>query len=169
VAEARGTRTRWTVRLNRVAAKSRRGLSRGADDRPARAAPVMHDVTNGPRRWTTDVVSVNDQGIVESDNASSVGPELRASHWPGDPCQSRHFGQLNRAFQPCTSWALWRCADRRVVRFGRVQRAGHRFACRHGGAHRSGWLADTLMPEAFEHGRPLNAFATAGGSSSRLS
>ena len=24
-------------------------------------------------------------------------------------------------------------------------------------------LADTLMPEAFEHGRPLNAFATAGG------
>ena len=25
------------------------------------------------------------------------------------------------------------------------------------------WLADTLMPEAFEHGRPLNAFATAAG------
>jgi zinc transporter, ZIP family len=24
-------------------------------------------------------------------------------------------------------------------------------------------LADTLMPEAFEHGRPLNSFATAGG------
>jgi zinc transporter, ZIP family len=24
-------------------------------------------------------------------------------------------------------------------------------------------LADTLMPEAFEHGRPLNAFATAAG------
>jgi ZIP family zinc transporter len=24
-------------------------------------------------------------------------------------------------------------------------------------------VADTLMPEAFEHGRPLNAFATAGG------
>lgn len=24
-------------------------------------------------------------------------------------------------------------------------------------------LADTLMPEAFEHGRPVNAFATAGG------
>lgn len=24
-------------------------------------------------------------------------------------------------------------------------------------------LADTLMPEAFEHGRPMNAFATAGG------
>jgi ZIP family zinc transporter len=24
-------------------------------------------------------------------------------------------------------------------------------------------LADTLMPEAFEHGRPLNAFASAGG------
>jgi zinc transporter, ZIP family len=24
-------------------------------------------------------------------------------------------------------------------------------------------LADTLMPEAFEHGRPLNAMATAGG------
>ena len=24
-------------------------------------------------------------------------------------------------------------------------------------------LADTLMPEAFEHGRPFNAFATAGG------
>jgi zinc transporter, ZIP family len=27
-------------------------------------------------------------------------------------------------------------------------------------------LADTLMPEAFERGRPLNAFATAPGSSS---
>jgi ZIP family zinc transporter len=26
-------------------------------------------------------------------------------------------------------------------------------------------LADTLMPEAFEHGRPLNSFATAAGSS----
>lgn len=24
-------------------------------------------------------------------------------------------------------------------------------------------LADTLMPEAFEHGRPFNAFATAAG------
>jgi len=24
-------------------------------------------------------------------------------------------------------------------------------------------LADTLMPEAFEHGRPANAFATAAG------
>jgi ZIP family zinc transporter len=24
-------------------------------------------------------------------------------------------------------------------------------------------LADTLMPEAFEHGRPLNAFSTAAG------
>jgi ZIP family zinc transporter len=24
-------------------------------------------------------------------------------------------------------------------------------------------LADTLMPEAFEHGRPLNSFATAAG------
>ena len=24
-------------------------------------------------------------------------------------------------------------------------------------------LADTLMPEAFEHGRPLNSMATAGG------
>ncbi len=24
-------------------------------------------------------------------------------------------------------------------------------------------LADTLMPEAFEHGRPWNSFATAGG------
>jgi ZIP family zinc transporter len=24
-------------------------------------------------------------------------------------------------------------------------------------------LADTLMPEAFEHGRPLNAFGTAAG------
>lgn len=24
-------------------------------------------------------------------------------------------------------------------------------------------LADTLMPEAFEHGRPLNAFTTAAG------
>ena len=24
-------------------------------------------------------------------------------------------------------------------------------------------LADTLMPEAFEHGRPLNSMSTAGG------
>src|SRR5215212_9107743 len=57
----------------------------------------------------------------------------------------------------------WKCLDARrgaAHRPRRLRSRGVRSATRGGAVLAS--LADTLMPEAFEHGRPLNSMATAG-------
>ena len=55
------------------------------------------------------------------------------------------------------------CGRAGARRGERIQRALLAVALAFAGGAVLASLADTLMPEAFEHGRPLNAFATAAG------